>query len=81
MIDFIIDILWLSSALSVFSCIVLFILNPMYEYWMINKNDIDTESELYISVRKAVEEAEGDPIEIKLVIGGVKDDNRNKEVA
>ena len=73
MIDFIIDILWLSSALSVFSCIVLFILNPMYEYWMINKNDIDTESELYISVRKAVEEAEGDPIEIKLVIGGAED--------
>lgn len=81
MIDFIIDILWLSSALSVFSCIVLFLLNPMYEYWMINKNDIDTESELYISVRKAVEEAEGDSIEVQLVIGGVKDGNRNKEVA
>ena len=73
MINFIIDILWLSSALAVFSCIVLFILNPMYEYWMINKNDIDTESELYISVRKAVEEAEGDSIEIKLVIGGAED--------
>ena len=73
MIDFIIDILWLSSALSVFSCIVLFILSPMYEYWMINKNDIDTESELYISVLKAVEEAEGDSIEIKLVIGGAED--------
>ncbi len=81
MIDFIIDILWLSSALSVFSCIVLFLLKPMYEYWMINKNDIDTESELYISVRKAVEEAEGDSIEVQLVIGGVKDGNRNKEVA
>ncbi len=81
MIDFIIDILWLSSALSVFSCIVLFLLNPMYEYWMINKNDIDTESELYISVLKAVEEAEGDSIEVQLVIGGVKDGNRNKEVA
>ena len=73
MIDFIIDILWLSSALAVFSCIVLFILSPMYEYWMITKNDIDTESELYISVRKAVEEAEGDSIEIKLVIGGAED--------
>ena len=81
MIDFIIDILWVSSALSVFSCIVLFLLNPMYEYWMINKNDIDTESELYISVLKAVEEAEGDSIEVQLVIGGVKDGNRNKEVA
>ena len=73
MIDFIIDILWLSSALSVFSCIVLFILSPMYEYWMINKNDIDTESELYISVRKAVEEAEGDSIKVQLVIGGAED--------
>ena len=73
MIDFIIDILWLSSALAVFSCIVLFILSPMYEYWMINKNDIDTESELYISVLKAVEEADGESIEVQLVIGGVKD--------
>ena len=73
MIDFIIEILWLSSALAVFSCIVLFILSPMYEYWMINKNDIDTESELYKSIIKAVEEAEGDSIEIKLVIGGAED--------
>ena len=73
MIDFIIDILWLSSALAVFSCIVLFILSPMYEYWMITKNDIDTESELYISVLKAVEEADGESIEVQLVIGGVKD--------
>ena len=73
MIDFIIDILWLSSALAVFSCIVLFILSPMYEYWMINKNDIDTESELYKSIIKAVEEAEGESIEVQLVIGGVKD--------
>ena len=73
MIDFIIDILWLSSALSVFSCIVLFILSPMYEYWMINKNNIDTESELYQSVLKAVEEADGESIEVQLVIGGVKD--------
>ena len=81
MIDFIIDILWLSSALAVFSCIVLFILSPMYEYWMINKNNIDTESELYKSILKAVEEAEGESIEVQLVIGGVKDDNRNKEVA
>ena len=73
MIDFIIDILWLSSALAVFSCIVLFILSPMYEYWMINKNNIDTESELYQSVLKAVEEADGESIEVQLVIGGVKD--------
>jgi hypothetical protein len=73
MIDFIIDILWLSSALAVFSCIVLFILSPMYEYWMINKNNIDTESELYMSVLKAVEEAEGESIEVQLVIGGAKD--------
>ena len=73
MINFIIDILWLSSALAVFSCIVLFILSPMYEYWMINKNNIDTESELYKSVLKAVEEAEGESIEVQLVIGGAKD--------
>tara|TARA_B110000902_G_scaffold76997_1_gene91576 strand:- start:554 stop:775 length:222 start_codon:yes stop_codon:yes gene_type:complete len=73
MIDFIIDILWLSSALSVFSCIVLFILSPMYNFWMVSKNDIDTESELYISVLKAVEEADGESIEVQLVIGGVKD--------
>ena len=72
MIDFIIDILWLSSALAVFSCIVLFILSPMYEYWMINKNNIDTESELYKSIAKAVEEAEGESIEVQLVIGGGK---------
>ena len=72
MIDFIIDILWLSSALAVFSCIVLFILSPMYEYWMINKNNIDTESELYKSILKAVEEAEGESIEVQLVIGGGK---------
>jgi hypothetical protein len=72
MIDFIIEILWLSSALAVFSCIVLFILSPMYEYWMINKNNIDTESELYKSILKAVEEAEGESIEVQLVIGGGK---------
>jgi len=80
MIDFIIDILWLSSALAVFSCIVLFLLSPLYEFWMINKGNIDTASELYKSVIEAVETAEGQSIEVQLVIGG-EDVSGDKEVA
>jgi len=80
MIDFIIDILWLSSALAVFSCIVLFILSPLYEFWMINKSNIDTESELYKSVLEAVDKAEGQSIQVQLVIGE-EDVSGDKEVA
>jgi len=80
MIDFIIDILWLSSALAVFSCIVLFILSPLYEFWMINKGNIDTESELYKSVLEAVDKAEGQSIQVQLVIGE-EDVSGDKEVA
>jgi hypothetical protein len=69
MINFIIDILWLSSALAVFSCIVLFILNPLYDYWVENKNTIDKESALYSSVVAAVAQADGENISIQLVIG------------
>jgi hypothetical protein len=80
MINFIIDILWLSSALAVFSCIVLFILSPLYEFWMINKGNIDTESELYKSVLEAVDKAEGQSIQVQLVIGE-EDVSGDKEVA
>lgn len=80
MIDFIIDILWLSSALAVFSCIILFILSPLYEFWMINKGNIDTESELYRSVLEAVDKAEGQSIQVQLVIGE-EDVSGDKEVA
>jgi hypothetical protein len=73
MIDFIIGYTMVILSTICVLCIVLFILSPVYNFWIVSKNDIDTESELYISVRKAVEEAEGDSIEIKLVIGGVED--------
>ena len=73
MIDFIIGYTMVILSTICVLCIVLFILSPVYNFWIVSKNDIDTESELYISVRKAVEEAEGDSIEIKLVIGGAED--------
>lgn len=69
MINFIIDVTWLSSALAVFSCIVLLILNPLYDYWIENKNAIDKESALYSSVVEAVAKADGDVISVQLVIG------------
>jgi hypothetical protein len=80
MVNFIIDVTWLSSALAVFSCIVLFILSPLYEFWMINKGNIDTESELYKSVLEAVDKAEGQSIQVQLVIGE-EDVSGDKEVA
>ena len=80
MINFITDILWLSAALAVFSCVVLFLLSPLYEFWSINKGKIDTESELYKSVLEAVDKAEGQSIQIQLVIGE-EDVSGDKEVA
>ena len=81
MINFIIDILWLSSALAVFSCIVIFILSPLYEFWTLNKKNIDDESELYQRIVEAVEQAEGHSIEIQLIIKEKEDDSGDKEVA
>jgi hypothetical protein len=54
MINMVTDILWLSTALAVFSCVVLFIMNPLYVYWLETKYQVDTECELYQLITEAV---------------------------
>jgi len=66
MITIITEILWLSTALAVFSSVILIILNPLYAYWIENKYRIDLESELYIKVSEAVEIAAEDGLQISI---------------
>jgi hypothetical protein len=71
LIGLIIEVIWLSSALAILASVVLFMLNPLYAYWIENKYHIDTESELYQAVAEAVEKAseDGSMIKIQLLIG------------
>jgi len=77
------EILWLATALAVFSSVILFILNPLYAFWMETKYHIDLESELYHKVSEAVEMAteDGLQISIKFLIGEpeVEEDKHQEE--
>ena len=71
MINMVTDILWLSTALAVFSCVVLFIMNPLYIYWLETKYQVDTECELYQKITEAVEtaSAESKDISVQIILG------------
>ena len=75
------EILWLATALAVFSSVVLFVLNPLYAFWIENKYHIDLESELYQKVSEAVEMAEEDglQISIKFLVGEPEVEEASKE--
>ena len=81
MITIVTEILWLSTALAVFSSVILFILNPLYAYWIENKYRIDLESELYIKVSEAVEIAveDGLQISINFTVGEPEVEEASKE--
>lgn len=74
MINLIVEVLWLSSALAVFTSVVLFIMNPLYEFFMDSKYKIDVESELYKQINEAVELAatEGADISVQIIVGDKK---------
>lgn len=74
MISLIIEMLWLSSALAVFASVVLFIMNPLYEFFMDSKYKIDTESHLYKQINEAVELAadQGADISVQIIVGDKK---------
>tara|TARA_B110000902_G_scaffold74497_1_gene88130 strand:- start:532 stop:777 length:246 start_codon:yes stop_codon:yes gene_type:complete len=65
------DVLYLSAALAIFATVVLFVLSPMYAFWIENKYGIDVESDLYAQIAEAVEKAgeEGQEISVKITIG------------
>ena len=71
MIGLITDVIWLASALAVLTSVVLFMLNPLYAFWIENKYHIDLEGDLYQAVSEAVEKAaeDGSLISIQLNIG------------
>ena len=75
------EILWLATALAVFSSVVLFVLNPLYAFWIENKYHMDLESELYRKVSEAVEMAEEDglQISIKFLVGEPEVEEASKE--
>lgn len=81
MIGMIIDIVWLTSALAVLASVVLFILNPVYAFWIENKYHIDLESELYQAVSEAVEEAvaDGSSVKVQLLVGEPPIEEASKE--
>ena len=81
MIGIIIDVIWLASALAVLTSVVLFMLNPLYAFWIENKYHIDLESELYQAVTEAVEKAadDGSLISIQLLVGEPKIEEASKE--
>mgnify|MGYP003632942709 CR=1 FL=1 len=81
MIDMVGDILWLATALAVFSSVVLFILNPLYSYWVENKYNIDLESDLYIKIEEAVEtaRAEGKEVSVQIILGETEIEKAAKE--
>lgn len=81
MIGVIIDVIWLASALAVLTSVVLFMLNPLYAFWIENKYHIDLESELYQAVTEAVEKAadDGSLISIQLLVGEPKIEEASKE--
>tara|TARA_B110000908_G_scaffold46888_1_gene57152 strand:- start:532 stop:780 length:249 start_codon:yes stop_codon:yes gene_type:complete len=71
MMTLIADVLYLSAALAIFATVVLFVLSPMYAFWIENKYGIDVESDLYAQIAEAVEKAgeEGQEISVKITIG------------
>jgi len=81
LIGMIIDIVWLTSALAVLASVVLFILNPVYAFWIENKYHIDLESELYQAVSEAVEEAvaDGSSVKVQLLVGEPPIEEASKE--
>jgi hypothetical protein len=81
LIGVIIDVIWLASALAVLTSVVLFMLNPLYAFWIENKYHIDLESELYQAVTEAVEKAadDGSLISIQLLVGEPKIEEASKE--
>jgi len=81
LIGMIIDIVWLASALAVLASVVLFILNPVYAFWIENKYHIDLESELYQAVSEAVEEAvaDGSSVKVQLLVGEPPIEEASKE--
>ena len=81
MITIVTEILWLATALAVFSSVILFILNPLYAFWMENKYHIDLESELYNKVSEAVEMAaeDGLRISINFIVGEPEVEEASKE--
>jgi len=71
MMTLIADVLYLAAALAIFATVVLFVLSPMYAFWIENKYGIDVESDLYAQIAEAVEKAgeEGQEISVKITIG------------
>lgn len=81
MMTLIADVLYLAAALAIFATIVLFVLNPMYAFWIENKYGIDIESDLYAQIADAVEKAgeEGKEISVKITIGEPEIEEAAKE--
>jgi len=75
------EILWLATALAVFSSVILFILNPLYAFWIENKYNMDLESEIYQKVSEAIESAaeDGSIISINIIIGEPEVEEASKE--
>lgn len=81
MIGLITDVIWLASALAVLTSVVLFMLNPLYAFWIESKYHIDLESDLYQAVSEAVEKAADDglQISIQLLVGEPTVEEASKE--
>jgi hypothetical protein len=81
LIGLITDVIWLASALAVLTSVVLFMLNPLYAFWIETKYHIDLEGDLYQAVSEAVEKAadDGSLISIQLNVGEPPVEEASKE--
>ena len=81
MIGLITDVIWLASALAVLTSVVLFMLNPLYAFWIESKYHMDLEGTLYQAVTEAVEKAAdgGLQISIQLIVGEPDVEEASKE--
>jgi hypothetical protein len=81
LIDLVGNILYLASALGVFTCVVLFALNPLYAMWVEHKHNMDLEGELYeiISEATAAASEAGLDVKIKISVGESQVEKAKKE--
>jgi len=81
LIGLITDVIWLASALAVLTSVVLFMLNPLYAFWIESKYHMDLEGTLYQAVTEAVEKAAdgGLQISIQLIVGEPDVEEASKE--
>ena len=63
------EIVWIAAGLAVFASVVLFVLAPVYSAWSELRSNINTESELYDVVVKALDEFEETGNAVTIIIG------------